>query len=131
MSNTVCSVIPFDKIGCLNIKIVSGFRKEIPFSFNYIVDEVPEPVDLSIFSDIKFNVFTDGNVLIPGLSKSLGNGIELVDDFNLKVTFLKETDKINSVYYWNLELVPNQIDPPLCFIQGNLEIKPKRNFVGK
>ena len=82
----VCSVIPFDEIGCLNIKIVSGFKKEIPFNFNVTVDEVVEQLNLTVFTNIKFNVYTNTNVLVPALSKSLGNGIELVDDFNAKVS---------------------------------------------
>jgi hypothetical protein len=127
----VCSVIPFDEIGCLNIKIVSGFKKEIPFNFNVTVDEVVEQLNLTVFTNIKFNVYTNTNVLVPALSKSLGNGIELVDDFNAKVTFLKETENISATYYWNLELIYSAQEPPICYVQGNLEIKSRRAFLGK
>lgn len=126
-----CAIIPFDEIGCLNINLVAGLKKDVPMSFTVTVETTTTPLDLSVYSGIKMNVYNlNGTSLVPALSKSIGAGIVLPTTTQLIIEFRSETLNLPNEYYYNLELERTGL-PSEFFVQGYIKIKNIRDFVKK
>lgn len=134
MSNT-CAIIPFDQIGCLNINLISGLKKEIPFTFTRTIDAVTTPIDLSQFDEIKLNVYNSlGISSITALSKSsIDNPTELFVDGNNDLILIFGSETLpykDNEFYYNLEFLKAG-EPSEFYVQGFLKLTEKRNRLQK
>jgi hypothetical protein len=128
------TTIPFDEIASLEINLITGAKKEIPLSFTKTVDEVVEPIDLSLYANIKLNVFnTNGTTPVSALSKDMlvdNTDLYINAENELIIVFGEETSTFkNNSFYFYIEFVNAPGIPSDCYLQGIINVKEKISFL--
>lgn len=53
---STCQEIPADTIACINISLIQGNPKVIPITLQKVIDDIPTPIDLREFEDIRMTI---------------------------------------------------------------------------